>query len=361
MTPSDDLEDAYNSWVSSLAGSGDEPQRLDALLLRATVQIRRVLSRLAATVTARCDKADLEDAGGNAILKLYRILLRWQSASAGERPQAFRPYLNQIARNVFQDLMRKQNPSWFTMAGKVQWKLRHSARFVLTEEDEFRLCALTETQAAKPESDRQKLEVGTAAVRKERDWSRVPLEELLEALLTAIRQPVPFDALVDLSLRCTGAERSVESLDEELTSGLSLLEVLVDGASNPEQDLQDAQLLHWVWTELGELPQNQRQVCGMNLEAAVGTRLETFVLRGVADRRKYETMIQPVLLKQLPHVPPLTDPEIGVILETDAKRVSNARISSQRRIARRFLQKNRADGSNRLDPASWAEGVETRS
>ena len=361
MANSGDLETTYHSWMSAEPGSDGERRLMDSLLPLCAVQIRRVVSKVSASANVENAKSDLEDSCGNAMLKLYTTLLRWRSTSSNERPVALTPYVNQIARNVFHDHMRKSYPSWFALAGKVLWRLRHSTRFVLSDEGECRLCALTETAAKEPQTDRQRLDLLSASFRKKRDWSRAPLEELLEALLSAVGHPLPFDTVVDLAMRCTGEERTMRSLDEEVAPGLALVETLSHASANPEQDTKDAELLQWVWNEIGEMPENQRQVCGLNLEAAVGTRLEVFVLSRVADEQKYRTLIRLLLLEELPGFPPFTDPVIGSLIKTDAKRVSNVRVSAQRRLARRILQKVDFDGSRRRKSASWEEGAQTRS
>lgn len=238
-----ELETTYQSWRSAKAGSDEERRLMDSLLLLCAVQIRRVVSKVSASVNAENAKSDLEDSCGNAMLKLYKTLLRWGSTSSDERPEALKPYINQIARNVFHDQMRESHPSWFTLAGKVLWRLRHSTRFVVLDEEEHRLCALTETAAKEPQTDRQQLERECASLREQRDWSRAPLEELLEALLSAAGHPLPFDTVVDLAMRCTGEERTFRSLDEEVASGLALVEVLPNPGANPEQETRDAELL----------------------------------------------------------------------------------------------------------------------
>jgi DNA-directed RNA polymerase specialized sigma24 family protein len=333
---------------------------MDSLLMVCAVQIRRVVSKVSVSAYAANAQSDLEDCCGNAMLNLYKALLRWKSESNDERPVALKPYVNQIARNVFHDQMRESHPTWFKLASKVLLRLRNSGRFVVTDEEENRLCALTETAAKEPLFDRQQLGAVSAGLRRERDWSREPLEELLEALLSAAGHPLPFDTVVDLALRCTGEERGVRSLDEEIVDGVPLGETISHGGGDPEQETREAELLRWTWDEMGELPENQRQVCGLNLEAAVGIRLEVFVLRRVADKQKYETLIRALKLKDLPGFPPFTDPVIGGLQKTDAKRVSNARVSAQRRLKRRILEKEKVDGSNRRVSASWEAGVHTR-
>jgi len=361
MASSGELETTYQSWKSAEAGSDEERKQMDALLLLSADQIRRVVSKVSASANAQNPKSDLEDACGNAMLRLYRALLRWRIMSSDERPVALKPYLNQIARNVFHDQMRESHPVRFSLAGKILWKLRNSPRFVISDEEDYRLCALTETAAKEPVTDRLQLDQLLASLRQERDWSRAPLEEMLEAVLSAAGHPLPFDSLVDLAMRCSGEEHSVRSLDEEVSPGLALIEMLSHTGETPEQETRDAELLHWVWNEMGELPENQRQVCGLNLEAAVGIRLELFVLRRVADKARYQTLIRRLLLSELPGFPPFTDPAIGSLLKTDAKRVSNARVSAQRRLARRILLRNEFDGSIRRKPASWRERAQARS
>ena len=338
MASSNELEVSYQRWNAANVADNDEQQLLDLLLLQARTQIRRVVTKVSAGVASRLERSDLEDVCGNAMLTFYRMLLRWRGEKSAERPQVLKPYVNQVARNAFHDLMRQRHPSWFSMAGKVLWKLRHRNQFVVLEQDDRKLCALPHTARNDPETDLKQMEAAMATMRREKDWGREALEDLLEALLTTVDRPVPFDALVGLCVQCSGGERSTRSLSEEIGPDLWLGDTLADDAPDPEQQAREAEVLLWVWREMDELPQQQRQVCGLNLEAAVGTRLEIFVLRGVANKSKYEILIRPLLMDRLPGFPPFPDPQIAQLLETDVKRVSNYRVSSQRRLARRYSQ-----------------------
>ena len=145
MASSNELEVSYQRWNAANVAGNDEQQLLDLLLLQARTQIRRVVTKVSAGVASRLERSDLEDVCGNAMLTFYRMLLRWRGDESAERPQVLKPYVNQVARNAFHDLMRQRHPSWFSMAGKVLWKLRHRNQFVVSEQDDRKLCALPHT------------------------------------------------------------------------------------------------------------------------------------------------------------------------------------------------------------------------
>jgi hypothetical protein len=159
--------------------------------------------------------------------------------------------------------------------------------------------------------------------------SGMNLGKLLELVLVRAGAPVFLDDLTDYMGVALGGFARQENLDAAATVPLSNL---------ADQMEQRAWLAH-LWTEIIELPRNQRVALLLNLRDQVGdSALRLLPALGIASIRQIAGVLEmpPEGLAELWRRLPVDDMQLGEMLSLTRQQVANLRKSARDRLVRRM-------------------------
>ncbi|REK04542.1 MAG: hypothetical protein DWQ36_16965 [Acidobacteria bacterium] len=264
------------------------------------------------------DAATIEDATAQVGLQVWD---RVRSGLGGEEPPIvrLRPYLRQAARAVCIDLLRRRHPR--------RTRLEYRMRYLERGDESWARRRLPNGQW------QAELAAGVAR----RAGGTAEAERLLAA--------------VHFELEASGGSCGWGELVRRVGERLGELDeprVPVDegavadrSSTSPENELHRRAFLRRLWSEIVELPHNQRVALLLNLRVAAGQdAVELFLACGIADLEELAW----VLGLQAPDVGrllddlPLDDAAIAARLGLTARQVVNLRLSARRRLARRLKE-----------------------
>ncbi len=279
-------------------------------------------------------QAETNDAAQDVLLDLTSRLRRLREgqteALRGEESliRNFRAYMASAARRAAGFVLRRSNPDRYRMRNRLRYSLRTNALFTLADDTQGRrLASLSVLRAG----------YAMAPVTREKLWevpvpqgaSGMNLGKLLELVLVRAGAPVFLDDLTDYMGVALGGFARQENLDAAATVPLSNL---------ADQMEQRAWLAH-LWTEIIELPRNQRVALLLNLRDQVGdSALRLLPALGIASIRQIAGVLEmpPEGLAELWRRLPVDDMQLGEMLSLTRQQVANLRKSARDRLVRRM-------------------------
>jgi len=278
-------------------------------------------------------QAETSDAAQEVLLDLTSHLRRMREGRADAAPgiefpiRNFRAYVASAARRAAGVVLRRANPERYRLRNRIRYTLKTSAQFTLIEDDRGRRVA---------------------------GLARIPSGGASAATSEQLRDvPVPHGAAgmnlaktIELILASVGAGVLLNDLADYIGSasgGFARAEEFEAAANVPASNLSDqmeqrAWLAH-LWTEIVELPRNQRAALLLNLRDHVGdSALRLLPAMGIATIRQIAAALEmrPEALAELWRQLPVDDRRIAELLSLTRQQIVNLRKSARDRLIRRM-------------------------
>jgi uncharacterized protein YfiM (DUF2279 family) len=326
-----------------LAAADGEAAReaLGRLLEReASPLIWKVLRRQLGGAGAGTQVADLEDLHAELLLKIQLQLL---AARRGERraPESLLDYVAASAYNAAAGYQMARHPERTRLRDRLRYVLRRESTLASwSGRDRELVCGLARDvgRDAAPASDSRLTPLAaTLATEHGGGWGRFP--RLVVALLVALDRPCRLEELVAALAGALGIEEPVAAaIDDEPVEGPRGA-LLVDPAPAANERLAAVERVARVWSEIVDLPPNQRFALLVNLRGESGEALlEELLATGVVDRPALAAALglAPTELAALLPELPRDDLWIAGRLALSRQQVINLRKSARLRLARRL-------------------------
>lgn len=269
---------------------------------------------------------DLEEISSLAAIKFIRKV-RAAVLYEEHAIKVLADYLATLTYNALYDFRRQRYPE--------RHRLKRNLRYLLTRDTVF---ALRETP--------QGLVAGLAAWKEQapqlpvflmRSWASPAMRrkarpaEALRAILEQVGHPVAFESLVDLVADLWDVRGAVAESGEDLH----------DEQPDPLHSLEQRQYLQTLWSEIRQLPGNQRTALLLNLRDSRGANaLMLFLLLNIAGPAEVARIAgsSEEELNELWEKLPLDDLAIAERLKITRQQVINLRKSARERLARRMAK-----------------------
>jgi len=329
-----------------LASSSDEEarQQLGELLAgSATPLLWRVFRRQLGRSDSGFDPAELEDLHANTLLKL-QIHLAGVRAGEREAPQSFLDYVAIAGFNAVAGLLMARQPE--------RTRLRDRVRYVLRREEELAVwpgvdrdpvCGrATDRGAAADAGGSAALvePVRQALARHGAGWGE--FSRLVREVLLGRRRPCRLEDLVDALAEVLGVHEVVEvGVEPALHGGERRSgggELAVDAPTTLER-MEVTESLRALWSEIDELPPNQRVALLLSLRDSGGhTLVDVLRSAGAVPGPTLAAALEvaPEGLDALLVELPWDDLRISARLGLTRQQVINLRKSARLRLARRL-------------------------
>ena len=256
-----------------------------------------------------------------------------QSAAADRSPEPpirnFRAYVASAARRAAGFVLRRSNPERYRLRNRARYSLKTGSRFTLTEDEQGRRIAglarfpHSVTAGAPATSDQLKeIPVPPGA-------AGMDLPALIERILEPLGRPAFLDDLADY----IGAALGGFARQEDFEAAAHV------ASSNLSDQMQQRAWLAHLWTEIVELPRNQRAALLLNLRDHLGdSALRLFPSMGIATIRQIAVALEmpPEALAALWRQLPIEDRQIAEMLSLTRQQIANLRKSARDRLMRRM-------------------------
>jgi hypothetical protein len=268
---------------------------------------------------------DLEDISSQAAIKLVRKV-RAAALYEEHAIKVLEDYLATLTYHVLYDFRRHRYPERHKLKRNLRYLLTRDPAFALWETAESTVAGLSGWKGQAPRlTDLTRFSARPAMREKAR------AAEAVQAILAAAGHPLVFDTLVDVVAELWDVR------DVVVESGQSP----ADEGPDPLSLLEQREYLGNLWSELRELPDNQRVALLLNLRDSSGANaLTLFLLLNIAGTAEVARMagLSEDELNELWEGLPLDDLIIAERLGLTRQQVINLRKSARTRLARRMAK-----------------------
>lgn len=323
-TPLHDLNDRA---LWPLIDAPDEPAREAALEALVAEVVKPVIASILKRFRRMEPGLHIEDLEEIASVVALRLIRKVRAAAVYEEHaiQVLESYLATLTYNALYDFRRRRYPERHRLKRNLRYVLTREAAFALWETAESVVAGLArwKGQEAKSGTELTRFSATPAMREKER-----PVEAL-RAILDRIGHPIAFDPLVDLVAELWDVR------DVVIESG----ELPADEQRDQLSSLEQRQYLETLWSEIRELPDNQRSALLLNLRDAGGSNaLTLFLLLNIAGVAEiaHNSGLSEEELNEIWEKLPLDDLTIAGRLKINRQQVINLRKAARMRLARRM-------------------------
>ncbi len=293
---------------------------------------------------------DAEDVCSDAEARLLKRL-RALHDGPHENPIAdFPAYVAEIARNSWDQSLRRAYPERARLKNQVRYLLGHRRSFALWQnENQEWLCGFEAWKNRRIDSFdcaplQQLLYDPSRFIEAEtnEDLGQMELEGLLKIIFQSVNCPIGLNPLVGIISDLTGIRDRFVVLPRE-DDERDPLESLPDTRVDIEKQFERSSELLWLWTEICRLPLRQRTALLLNLRDAQGQGvIALFPLTGVATLRQIADAlaIPAEQLAELYNRLPLDDATIAQRLGLTRQQVINLRKAARERLGRRVKSRH---------------------
>jgi hypothetical protein len=268
---------------------------------------------------------DLEDISSQAAIKLVRKV-RAAAMYEEHAIKVLEDYLATLTYHVLYDFRRQRYPERHKLKRNLRYLLTHDSALALWETPESTVAGLSAWKGRAPRlTDLTRFSAMPAMREKARP------AEAVQAILTAAGHPLAFDTLVDV-----------------VAELWDVRDVVVKGGNSPTDErpdplslLEQREYFGSLWSEIRELPDNQRVALLLNLRDSSGANaLTLFLLLNIAGTAEVARMagLSENELNELWERLPLDDLTIAGRLGLTRQQVINLRKSARTRLARRMAK-----------------------
>jgi hypothetical protein len=279
---------------------------------------------------------ETDDAVQDVLLQLTSHLRRMHEghveANRGEETpiRNFRAYIAAAARRAAGLVLRRTNPERYRLRNRIRYSLKSSVRFTLTEDEQGRrMAGLALFQAGSAPAANTVPKDRLTDVPVPKGASSMNLSDLIELVLLPIGAPVFLDDLTDYIHTALGGFARQEGA--EAVAGLA--------SPNLSEQMELRGWLTHLWTEILELPRNQRVALLLNLRDHIGDSALRFLpATGIASIRQIAAAIgmPPEALAAIWRQLPLNDRQVAETLSLTRQQIVNLRKSARDRLIRRM-------------------------
>ena len=269
---------------------------------------------------------DLEEISSMAAVRLIRKV----RAAAMYEEHAIKVlpnYLATLTYNALYDFRRQRYPERHRLKRNLRYLLTREPAFALWETPEGVVAGLSAWKGQPPKPATLPTRSSATSVMREKTRPA----EALQAILDELGKPLAFETLVDLVAELWDVR------DVVIESG----EYPPDETRDQLSSLEQREYLATLWSEIRELPGNQRTALLLNLRDAGGSNaLTLFLLLNIADATEVACMtgLPEDELNALWEQLPLDDLTIAGRLGLTRQQVINLRRSARTRLARRMAK-----------------------
>ena len=260
-----------------LGAEGEAEELLSTLVFETADPVIRGVLRQKLRVSLEASDGSLQNQDALDLAQSIRALLLSElgklKANPGERVIAdFRQYVAVKAYSACADYFRQKHPHRWRLKNALRYQLKQDSRFTIGEDAQGRwVCGLTHWTAEPTQRSvgcadaRTFFPEGTALVQ------QLPLNELLEKILTEAGGPLALDQLVGIVAGIK--DHPQESYDQDQ----ALIESLFNPAPGMDSVLEQHLYLSTLWEEVCSLPVLQRSALLLNLRDANSDSVIAFV------------------------------------------------------------------------------------
>jgi hypothetical protein len=269
---------------------------------------------------------DLEEISSQAAVRLIRKV-RAAAVYEEHAIKVLENYLATLTYNALYDFRRHRYPERHRLKRNLRYLLTRDPTFALWETPESIVAGLSRWKGQLPKS--AGFPAPSAATSVMREKARPA--EALRAILDQVGHPVAFDALVDQVAELWDVR------DVVIESG----EYPPDAQCDQLSVLEQREYLDTLWSEIRELPDNQRAALLLNLRDSGGSNaLTLFLVLNIADVAEVARVagVPEDELNELWERLPLDDLAIAERLRLTRQQIINLRKSARMRLARRMAK-----------------------
>jgi DNA-directed RNA polymerase specialized sigma24 family protein len=267
----------------------------------------------------------------------------------------FRSYVAVVTYHACYEYLRRKYPQRHSLKNKLRYLLTHHPGLALWESSTHELlCGLPawrgrESDAAATSASRclqpliQSREDFARSSFGGKSLEQVALAELVTALFKEIKGPLELDALTNAVAELQGIKDQVEAQSQREGEGGEETEELIATLPDPRETVAvglDRKLyLERLWSEICQLPPNQRAALLLNLKDAQGrSMVEMLPLVGIASIRQIAAALEIPALEfaELWNRLPLEDMQLADRLGLTRQQIINLRKSARDRLARKM-------------------------
>jgi hypothetical protein len=273
---------------------------------------------------------DVDDVCQDALSNIVKHL-GTVKAGKQEKPLKFNGYVAVTAGNAYNEYFRVRYPARYSLANGLRYLLTHSPEFALWEmKDGQEATGTIAMNGEPPEADHAKLENIRQEAPKRPDQK---LSEILFDVFRLAKTPLRFKNLLDIVAHCKGLQETESTWRSN--DGLDRIPAKEPSAEN---GLVQRQYLEKLWTEICDLPLEQRGALLLNLKDAGSGVIQLFVWLGIATVRQIGEALEmtPERFAALWNELPLDDAHIALEMGMERQAVINRRSSARTRLANRM-------------------------
>jgi len=263
-----------------------------------------------------------EDLRADILLKLVSRLRRLIEDPEAAPLNQFADYVAVVTFNTFDDFVRRAYPLRTKLKNRILYALRHDEQFALWEHGSVLLCGLAAwTGRPGPFS----ADVETMSV-----VAGTDLRVVLADLLAQVDGPLEVERVVS---RIAAAQLPEREEAQELR------DVVATTHHTGSEELENLQSLRSLWSEIAELPPNQRVALLLSARDASGESvLRLLPGTGIATIRQIAKvlLLEAHALAELWNELPLDDNRVAAMLRMTRQQVINLRRSARDRLTRRL-------------------------
>lgn len=306
-----------------------EGERLLGLLLanHANPAVRTTVRARLAGRLPDVDGADIEDVCSDAMVAVIASL-RQIRAVENAPIRNFPAYVSVIARRCCSEFIRRKYPQFHRLRYRLRYLLENRREFALWEDDQAEwICGLKQWR------DVPGMRTSLAAIDEVAPMApSARLDELVSAIFQQSGAALPFDDLAGIVARMTGVVDGNTDLGASEHIGR-------DTAPGADDRLEKKQWVEWLWSEIRELPPQQRAALLLHMRDEQGSpAIALFAIVGVATHQEIAASMEMTEreVADLWGRLPLDDLTIAARFGISRQQVINLRQSARKRLARRM-------------------------
>lgn len=271
----------------------------------------------------------IEDLEEISSLVALRFIRKVRAATVYEEHaiQSLENYLATLTYNALYDFRRHRYPERHRLKRNLRYLLTREPAFALWETGESVVAGLSTWEGQAPKSAEGLTRFSATSAMRE----KARPVEALRAIVDRIGHPVVFESLVDLVAELWNVR------DVVIESG----DFPPDDQRDQLSSLEQRQYVETLWSEIRELPDNQRSALLLNLRDSGGSNaLTLFLLLNIADVAEVarNAGLTGEELNEIWEKLPLDDLTIADRLKLNRQQVINLRKAARMRLARRMAK-----------------------
>ncbi|MCI0338524.1 MAG: hypothetical protein L0226_13185 [Acidobacteria bacterium] len=309
-----------------------------------------VAKKLNATFYKNDERVQSQDAEDILSEVIVQILTRLKALQKNPNDYAianFQKFLAVVTFNRCNKHLRARYPLRHRLKNQLRYLISTQPEFTALEEGQYLFCGLvgwnrSSVQVRRTEkwTDLQNDPQGFAKnVLADKPVNTLGLRQVVIALFGWLGHPVEFEELVAFISELKGIKESPQKLNNEGEKDKDHLNGLRLGPRTGMERVDQRFYLKRLWSEITELPLNQRKALLLGLRDAKGEGLITLLPGcGVASLHQIAEVLEfpAVRLAESWSKLPLSDADIGKLIGVERQKVINLRKAARERLSRRM-------------------------